>query len=51
MDLSCFLGSWGNANVNYSFDLIITPFGRTNVIGEFLYVVCSWGLLVKLVLI
>ena len=38
-----FWGSWGNANVNYLFDLIVPSFGSTTVICGLLYIVCSWG--------
>ena len=40
-----FWGSWGNANVHYLFDLIVTPFVSTTVIGGWLAVVCSLGLI------
>ena len=38
-----FLGSWGNANMQSLFDLIVTPFGSPTLIGGLLVVVCSWG--------
>ena len=37
------LGSWGNANVNHLFDLIVPSFGSTTVICGLLSIVCSCG--------